>query len=116
MNKRSLTTLIRKFLSNRSSQEENDLLKTYDDFFEGEPVPQLSESQEARLENEIFQRITSQIEQNREEKIIRHIQFRTLLMAASVVLALGIGWLFYSKWNHILDIVLPTKDYITMSK
>lgn len=107
MNKRSLTTLIKKFLSNRSTQEENEFLKAYDDSFEAESVPELSESQEARLENEIFQRITSQIQHDREEKVIRHIQFRTLLMAASVLLALGIGWLFYTKWNNILDIVSP---------
>ena len=109
MNKRSLTTLIKKFLKNRSTQEENEFLKAYDDSFENEPVPQLSESEEARLENEIFQRITSQIQYDREEKVSRHIQFRTMLMAASVVLALGIGWLFYSKWNSVLDIVSPVE-------
>lgn len=109
MNKRSLTTLIKKFLKNRSTQEENEFLKAYDDSFENEPVPQLSESEEARLENEIFQRITSQIQHDREEKVSRHIQFRTMLMAASVVLALGIGWLFYPKWNSILDIVSPVE-------
>lgn len=109
MSKRSLKILIRKFLSNRSTQEENDLLRAYDACFEVEPVPELSESQEARLEDEIFQRIISQIGQKRDQKVIRRIQFRRWFMAASVVLALGTGWLFYVKWNNVLDIVSPVQ-------
>jgi len=109
MNKELLTNLINKFLNNRTTQEENDFLKAYDDSFDKESTPEFSGNREKKLENEIFHRITSRIQSDREEKVIRQIQFRTLLMAASIVLALGIGWLSYTQWNSILNIVSPIK-------
>ena len=109
MNKQLLTDLINKFLNNQTTHEENDFLKAYDDSFDKESAPELSENQTGKLESEIFQKITSRIQNEREEKIIRQIQFKTLLMAASIVLALGIGWLSYTQWNSILNTISPVE-------
>ena len=109
MDKQLLTDLINKFLNNQTTQEENELLKAYDDSFDKESAPELSENSKEKLESEIFQKITSRIQKDREKKIIRQVQFRTLLMAASIVLALGIGWLSYTQWDSILNLVSPVE-------
>jgi len=109
MNKQILVKLITRYLNNQTTPEEDDVLKAYDDSFDKEAARALSESQEVKLENEIFQRITSRIGNDRHEKVIRRNRFRTLLTAASVLLAVGFAWLSYMHWNSILNIVSPVQ-------
>ena len=49
MNKQLLTDLINKFLNNQTTHEENDFLKAYDDSFDKESAPELSENQTGKL-------------------------------------------------------------------
>ena len=109
MNRKSFTILIKRFLSGKTTSEENDFLKRYDDLFESKSLPDESAEESEHFGKQLFERINSQIHRESQRKIIRITQFRMLLRAASIVLLLGASVWAYLYRNDILQLTDPVQ-------
>lgn len=109
MNRKSFTILIKRFLSGKTTPEENDFLQRYDNLFESKALPEESADESEEYGRQLFEQIRLRIANESEKKVIRLTQFRVLLRAASIVLLLGASVLAYTYRNDILQLADPVQ-------
>ena len=102
MNRKSFTILIKRFLSGKTTPEENDFLQRYDNLFDSKALPEEPADESEEYGRQLFEQIRLRIANESEKKVIRLTQFRVLLRAASIVLLLGASVLAYTYRNDIL--------------
>ena len=109
MNRRSLTLLIKRFLSGSTTPEEDDFLRRYDALFESKSLQEVAEEENEIYGKELFDRINARIQKDKRNKIIRLTQFRVLLRVASIVLVLCVSFLAYLNRNKIIELADPVQ-------